>query len=325
MTLAQRWLRHPQGVGLRKALFQIHLWTGLILALYVLVMSITGTVLIYRRELAKAFSTQPQIIAGQGPRMTADELAEAAKRAHPAFEVNRVFQSRKPDQPAEIWLERGSQKMQRLFNPYTGADLGNTLGVGFRVVLWLVDLHDNLLSGRTGHLANAVGGVCVTAICLSGIVIWWPGIDKWRRSLTIDWKANLRSFNWSLHSALGLWSLVFIFMWGVSGIYLSWPGPFNGLVDLFDAPQSRAFRFGDEFLAWLARMHFGRFRWLPLKIVWTIFGLVPLALLVTGIVMYWNRVLGPWYRRMLAERNQLHVQGRPRTSDAEAVYNSRSN
>jgi uncharacterized iron-regulated membrane protein len=155
-------------------------------------------------------------------------------------------------------------------------------------------------------------------------VIWWPGIDKWRRSLTIDWKANLRSFNWSLHSALGLWSLAFIFMWGVSGIYLSWPGPFNGLVDLFDAPQSRAFRFGDEFLAWLARMHFGRFRWLPLKIVWTIFGLVPLALLVTGIVMYWNRVLGPWYRRMLAERNQLHVHGRPRTNDAEAVYNSRS-
>jgi hypothetical protein len=29
---------------------------------------------------------------------------------------------------------------------------------------------------------------------------------------------------------------------------------------------------------------------------------------------------------MLAERNQLHhVHGRPRTNDAEAVYNSRSN
>jgi uncharacterized iron-regulated membrane protein len=57
MTLAQRWLRHPQGVGLRKALFQIHLWTGLILALYVLVMSVTGTVLIYRTGESFLYST----------------------------------------------------------------------------------------------------------------------------------------------------------------------------------------------------------------------------------------------------------------------------
>src|SRR6202165_3624737 len=99
--LAERWLRHPQGVRLRKVLFQVHLWSGLILALYVLVMSLTGTVLIYRRELAKALSTQPPVVAGAGPRMTAEELKQAAQRAHPGYEVSRVFESRKPDQPAE--------------------------------------------------------------------------------------------------------------------------------------------------------------------------------------------------------------------------------
>ena len=324
MSLAERWLRQPQSVRLRKALFQVHLWSGLILALYVLVMSLTGTFLIYRRELAKTFSTQPHIVAAAGPRMTADELTQAAERAHPGYVVNRVFESRNPDRPAEIWLERGPKNIQRLFNPFTGADLGNSLGPGFRFLLWLVDLHDNLLSGRTGHLANGVGGACVTLVCLSGIVIWWPGINKWRRSLTLDWKTNARSFNWSLHSALGFWSIAFIFMWGISGIYLSWPSPFNGLADFFDAPQSRNLRFGDEFLAWLARLHFGRFRWLPLKIVWTVLGLVPVALLVTGIVMWWNRVLRPWYKRKLAEKSQLRVQGPPRTRNSAAVYNSRS-
>ena len=324
MSLAEGWLRRPQGVGLRKALFQVHLWAGLILAAYVLVMSVTGTVLIYRRELAKAFSAEPQILAGPGPRMTADELKQAAVRAHPGYEVTRAFESRNPNRPAEVWLERGPKKIQRLFNPFTGADLGNSLQAGFRFVLWLVDLHDNLLSGRTGHLVNGVGGACVTLVCLSGIIIWWPGIDKWRRSLTIDWKANFRSFNWSLHSALGFWSLAFIFMWGISGIYLSWPAPFNGLVDYFDAPASRDLRFGDQVLAWLARLHFGRFPSLTLKLVWTVFGLVPVALLVTGALMWWNRVLGPWYRRRLAEKRQLHVQTSPHTRDSAAVYNSRS-
>jgi uncharacterized iron-regulated membrane protein len=324
MSSAERWLRHPQGVWLRKVLFQVHLWTGLILALYVLVMSVTGTILIYRRELAKAFSAEPKTLAATGPRMTADELKQAAERAHPGYQVTRAFESKNPNRPVEVWLERPSKKIQRLFNPYTGDDLGDPLQTGFRAVLWLVDLHDNLLSGRTGHLANGVGGACVSLLGLSGIVIWWPGIDKWRRSLTIDWKANPRSFNWSLHSALGFWSLAFIFMWGVSGIYLSWPSPFNQIVDYFTVPASRELRFGDQVLSWLARLHFGRFPSLPLKIVWTIFGLIPVALLVTGALMWWNRVLGPWYRRRVAEDSRAREQTLVHAHDSVGVYNSRS-
>jgi uncharacterized iron-regulated membrane protein len=324
MSLAESWLHRPQGVALRKALFQVHLWSGLILAIYVFVMCVSGTVLIYRRELAKVFSAEPLVAAGPGPRLLPDELKQAAMRAHPGYEVNRVFESRNPNRPVEIWLERGGKKSERLFNPYSGADLGNSLQVGFRIVLWLVDLHDNLLAGRTGHLVNAVGGACVMLMCVSGIIIWWPGIEKWRRSLTIDWKANFKSLNWSLHSALGFWSFLFIFMWGISGIYLSWPAPFNGVVDYLDASHSKHLGFGDQVLAELARLHFGRFRWLPLKIVWTVFGLVPVVLLVTGMLMWWNRVLGPWYRRRDAEKGQLHLQTAPQTRDSQAVYNRSS-
>src|SRR5437879_1778158 len=125
MSLAESWLHRPQGVALRRGIFQVHLWSGLILALYALVMCVSGTILIYRRELAKVFSAEPLVVAGPGPRLTADELKQAAMRAHPGYDVNRVFESRNPNRPVEIWLERGSQKTERLFNPYTGADLGN--------------------------------------------------------------------------------------------------------------------------------------------------------------------------------------------------------
>jgi uncharacterized iron-regulated membrane protein len=324
MTLAQRWLRHPQSVWLRKALFQVHLWTGIALALYILVMSLTGTVLIYRRELSKAFSGEPRVLAGPGPRMTGDELRQAARRAHPGYEVTQLFEPRKPDQAVEVWLSRGPQKMQRLFNPYSGEDLGASLQAGFRFVLWLADLHDNLLFGRAGRLSNGVGSVCVTLLTISGIVIWWPGINKWRRSLIIDWKANPWRLNWSLHSAFGFWSIAFVIMWGISGIYLSYPAPFNDLVDFISGPepQARKLRLGDSFLAWLARMHFGRFPSLPLKIVWTIFGLIPVVLLVTGSLMWWNRVLAPWYRRRLAEQRHIQEHRSPHTGGATAVYSS---
>ena len=46
-----RWLRQPQQTWLRRAIFQVHLWTGVALALYVVVLSLTGSVLVYRIEL----------------------------------------------------------------------------------------------------------------------------------------------------------------------------------------------------------------------------------------------------------------------------------
>ena len=47
----QRWVRQPQKVWLRRAIFQVHLWAGIGVGLYVLFISVTGSVLVYRNEL----------------------------------------------------------------------------------------------------------------------------------------------------------------------------------------------------------------------------------------------------------------------------------
>ena len=156
-----------------------------------------------------------------------------------------------------------------------------------------MDLHDNLLAGTTGRFVNFIGGILVTLLGATGAVIWWPGIKHWRRSVTIDWKAHFQRFNWNLHSALGIWSIVFILLWGVSGIYLAWPEPFHALLDSLDptAPSSTKLRVGDHLLYWLAQLHFGRFAGWYVKALWTVLGLVPAVLFVTGALMWWNRVL----------------------------------
>jgi uncharacterized iron-regulated membrane protein len=41
----------------------------------------------------------------------------------------------------------------------------------------------------------------------------------------------------------------------------------------------------------MVRLHFGRWRSHTLKVVWVIIGLIPTAMLVTGVAMWWNRVL----------------------------------
>jgi len=294
-----KWKRRPQNVWLRRALFQVHLWTGIGLGLYILLMSVTGSALVFRREMVRSLAREPRVAVGPGARMSEDELRQIARRAYPDYQVTRVFLRKNPDQAAEIMLERREKGMQRLFNPYTGADLGDSVRFGFRFVLWLADLHDNLLAANTGRLINAAGGVFTMLLVLTGAVIWWPGIDTWRRSLTFRWKTNPKGFNWTLHSALGFWTLAFFLMWALTGIYLSIPTTFNKVVDFLEPlnASSRKLRFGDLVLSWFAQAHFGRFAGIWVKIIWTVLGLAPAGLFVTGTIMWWKRVLKPWQLR----------------------------
>ena len=47
----------------------------------------------------------------------------------------------------------------------------------------------------------------------------------------------------------------------------------------------------DVVIEWMVRLHFGRWRSHTLKVVWVIIGLIPTVMLVTGVVMWWNRVV----------------------------------
>ena len=55
MTFWRQWVRRPQDLFLRRVLFQIHLWTGIGAGVYVLVICMSGSVLVYRNELYTIF------------------------------------------------------------------------------------------------------------------------------------------------------------------------------------------------------------------------------------------------------------------------------
>jgi uncharacterized iron-regulated membrane protein len=152
-------------------------------------------------------------------------------------------------------------------------------------VEWLVKAHDNLLSGSSGRFVNGFGGVCLVTLCLTGGVIWWPGVKNWRRSVTVNWQGHIGRINWDLHSALGFWFYLFILMWGLSGIYFAFPSLINPLFRLDPAD-----RYTDTAFFWLSEAHFGRFAWIS-KILWSIVGMVPAALAFTGVFICCRRMI----------------------------------
>jgi uncharacterized iron-regulated membrane protein len=227
-----------------------------------------------------------------------EALQDFAARAYPGYEISTVWENEKNrDQAVEITLEGGGREKRRLFDPYTGRDLGNSIPAGIRFMSWLDDLHVNLVAGETGRLVN--GGVAVLWVLLgaTGAVVWWPGIRDWRRGLGIRWNVRWRRFNWDLHSAAGIWTLAFVLIWGVTGVQVAIPGPFWAVVDYFEPPPEGfqpGPRWGEVILRWSSRVHFGSFGGRPSQALWVIFGVAPVILFVTGALMWWNRV---WRRR----------------------------
>ena len=335
MTFWDRWLRRPQGLWLRKALFQVHLWTGIGLGIYVLLISVSGSAIVFRNELYKVLWPGPKAVAVSGPLLSHDALKAAVRREWPKYEVSYIWETKNKQQAVEVWIkkadEHNAKNEGRLFDPYTGRDVGPSKPASIGVLAWFSDLHTNLLGGRTGREINGILSIFVVLMSVTGLIIWWPGMGRLRRSLTIDFKANWKRLNWDLHSVVGLWMFAFVFIWGVTGIYLVFPTPFQVVVNHFTplqlykpltqlelpapvaaapiiavaeavtnnapAPPVRPRRprprgtKGDVFLRWFYYLHFGNFGDWEVKALWVILGLAPPFLFATGAIMWWNRVL----------------------------------
>jgi uncharacterized iron-regulated membrane protein len=300
MSTAGGFWRRPQALPWRRALFQVHLWSGLAIGLYIVCLSLSGSAIVFRREVDKALCPQIIRVHPIGLRLSDAQLRAAAERVFqrvPRFNAAlvQVRGPRVPGAAIEIWylFGNGRGRVERLIDPYSGRDLGDTVACEPVWVSRIADLHDDLLGGDTGTAFNGVGATLLTLMCLTGAVIWWPGHTRWRRSLSVHRQVGWRRFTWDLHSMLGFWLFALLLLWAFSGIYLAFPDSFYNAAGFLAAhgigPQ-KGHRF-DLLIDWLVRLHFGRTFGTGVKVLWVVLGLAPAALTVTGTLMWWNRVV----------------------------------
>jgi uncharacterized iron-regulated membrane protein len=227
--------RKPQPVFWRKAVFQVHLWSGILAALYVALIGLTGSILVFREEAEAAMESHLRHASNpEGKRADLIVIAERLAQENPRQVVLGVYAAESPEHSVVAYLrERGNPRAKSealYFHPGTGAFLGKG-GNASRFWTWLGDLHFNLLAGRPGRIVNGVGAAFLLALCLTGIVIWWPGILRWKRSVRVDFERSWKRVNWDLHSATGFWTVSVLAMWALTGIYFAWPEAIRAAVN----------------------------------------------------------------------------------------------
>jgi len=95
----------------------------------------------------------------------------------------------------------------------------------------LQDLHFTFLAGQPGYLFNGLGASCLLVMCVSGLVIWWPGLSRAGQAFRVHLGRGWRRFVWELHGAAAIWTAALLIVWSVSGIYFSFPGPFRAATE----------------------------------------------------------------------------------------------
>ena len=202
---------------MRRILFQVHRWVGLIAGVYVVLISITGAALVFRIDRQRV--SHPHLFtAGAGPLADPVTIMESVARGYPDQRLSGVDAptTSRPTYLAYVTSAGGFKTV--LVDPVTARVLGelpeNT------AVRTLQDLHYDLLSGRAGRVLNGIGAVAILLLGVSGVVYWWRRGWTWQRGHVVR----------DLHRAIGISSVAFILMWAITGVYFAFPSSVRAIV-----------------------------------------------------------------------------------------------
>jgi uncharacterized iron-regulated membrane protein len=99
-----------------------------------------------------------------------------------------------------------------------------------------------LLSGETGLLASGWMGLGLLVLCLSGLILWWPGVQRWASALVMHRRASWRRLNLDLHTVVGFWTSVALIVVVFTGVDFAFPGPVGNMIEVatFGSLSARA-------------------------------------------------------------------------------------
>jgi uncharacterized iron-regulated membrane protein len=213
----------------RRVFFWLHLSAGVVAGLVVLVMSVTGVLLTYEKQMVawadRGYRSAPP--SKDAPSLGMEALLGRVREARPESPIGAITLRRDPEAPVQLALGReGTLYVDR----YTGAVLGEG-SRGIRAFFRKVtDWHRWLAAeGESRALGRGVTGASNLAflfLVASGFYLWWP--REWTRTAvaSVTWfrgglSGRARDFNW--HNVVGFWTAVPLFFVVLGGVLLSYP------------------------------------------------------------------------------------------------------
>jgi uncharacterized iron-regulated membrane protein len=222
MTTLQRILDKPRSFAARGWLFQIHLWVGVLLALYAVLIGLTGSALVFYPQIRNWQDSDVLSVSDSGVRLNPDQIIASVNAFQPGVHIMSLRMPAEPLSTFRLSTGQMGRGKEIYVHPFTGRVLAVRVP-RHDFLHWLQRLHFDLLADKTGRLVNASAGLLMVVLAITGIIIWWPGRSLWRRALKINTATKWKRLNYDIHNSLGFFSMAFAVLISLTGAYYGWP------------------------------------------------------------------------------------------------------
>ncbi|WP_165851973.1 PepSY-associated TM helix domain-containing protein [Mucilaginibacter terrenus] len=237
----------------------IHLYLSLAAGIVIFCSCLTGTILVFEREINHTLHPQRYFVEASGHRMPLSQLTKAALKQVPKAKLASVMVFNDPLRTVEIGVimpekgkpEKGINKKSTeekshkagdnkgkdvkkggenkkpnttlYVNPYTGKvieQFGKKGSFLFSVEMF----HRFLLAGKdsAGDMIVGISSLLFLFILITGVVLWWPKTKAvFIKRIKVKWDGNTKRLVHDLHLVTGFYTSVFLIVIVLTGLVMS--------------------------------------------------------------------------------------------------------
>jgi uncharacterized iron-regulated membrane protein len=215
---------------LRKALYLAHMFLGVAAAIYFSVMSCSGVSLVFKEELATWLSNSPKIHVL--PRLAPlSEVVRKVETRYTGQQVSGLIYPLDPERCLLVYvLNKEGVYSPVSVNQYDASVVGPA--PENEVLKFLQELHHNLLFSKTGRKINGCGGLVLFILALSGVGLFLRGVKYCVHVLRMQWQGHKAVIVWSMHQQVGVFLLLPLLTWGLSGFSFGFRQEFERAINV---------------------------------------------------------------------------------------------
>ncbi len=206
---------------MRKRLWKIHSWLGLVCGLALLAIGLTGSVLVFHAEISNTLHPEVTLNSDFQPdakRLPLSRLTQTVDLKFPDFWIRGwLLRYGSEERDKAYVMQRGSTDWHILYvDPYTGDTAERPLAYRETIYGWLVELHYTFFADHIGMFIAGLFGIAFLALAVSGVYLHKPFFKALFR---LRWGASARIFFSDLHKAIGIATIPFNLVFGFTGTY----------------------------------------------------------------------------------------------------------
>ncbi|WP_043837232.1 PepSY-associated TM helix domain-containing protein [Muricoccus aerilatus] len=205
-----------------------HFYAGLLVAPLLVILSLTGTVYLFEREINDALQPQLRVAASSAEIVTPGGMTAAVEAAFPGGRVTRIDLPEEPGRTAQLFLSTAEGEALRVFvDPSSGRVLGSHVYEG-TLVGFADRMHGSLLLGDFGDAVVELAASWTLILVLTGFYLWWPRGGRMEGKWFPRLRARRRPLWRDFHQVVGLYTGALIVFLVITG--LPWATLWGGKV-----------------------------------------------------------------------------------------------